>query len=60
MQELLDEDMPDLPEFKAPQEASDISIELQFPSGIADVRPSHFLSIIMLYNYISSVLPSIL
>ena len=37
MQELLDEDMPDLPEFQAPQEQSDISIELQFPSGIADV-----------------------
>ena len=31
-------DMPDLPEYQAPQEQSDISIELQFPSGIADVR----------------------
>ena len=40
VQELLDEDMPDLPEFVAPQEQSDISIELQFPSGIADVRES--------------------
>ena len=38
LQELLDEEMPDLPEFEAPQEHSDISIELQFPSGIADVR----------------------
>ena len=36
-QELLDVDMPDLPEYQAPQEQSDISIELQFPSGIADV-----------------------
>ena len=38
LQELLDVDMPDLPEYQAPQEQSDISIELQFPSGIADVR----------------------
>ena len=32
IQEVLNEDMPDLPEYQAPREESDISIELQFPS----------------------------
>ena len=32
LQEVLDQDMPDLPEYQAPQEDSDISIELQFPA----------------------------
>ena len=36
-QEVLDQDMPDLPEYQAPQEESDISIELQFPS-LGEVR----------------------
>ena len=35
-QEVLDEDMPDLPEYKAPED-SDISIELQFPIAGAEV-----------------------
>ena len=30
-------DMPDLPEDQTPQEDSEISIELQFPVGIAEV-----------------------
>lgn len=36
MQEVLDEDMPDLPEYRAPED-SDISIELQFPSAGGEV-----------------------
>jgi len=34
LQDILDMDMPDLPEDQTPQEDSDISIELQFPIGI--------------------------
>lgn len=36
MQEVLDEDMPDLPEYKAPED-TDISIELQIPTVGAEV-----------------------
>jgi len=32
LQEMLDEDMPELPDYVAPLEETDISIELQFPS----------------------------
>ena len=32
IQDMVDADMPDLPKYTAPNETSDTSIELQFPS----------------------------
>ena len=38
-QDVLNEDMPELREFQPPQpQSSDISIELQIPAGLAEVR----------------------
>ncbi len=45
LQEVLDQDMPDLPVYEAPQEESDISIELQFPS-LGEVRESPLVAIL--------------
>ena len=39
MQDILNEEMPELEEFKPPQpQSSDISIELQIPAGLTEVR----------------------
>ena len=50
MQDILNEEMPELEEFKPPQpQSSDISIELQIPAGLTEVRweirPFSYLSI---------------
>ena len=38
IQDVLNEDMPELPEFQPPQQPeSDVSIELQIPAGLAEV-----------------------
>ena len=41
-QDILDRDMPDLPEFQPPQSTSDVSIELQIPAGLAEVGGHQF------------------
>ena len=39
MQDILNEEMPELEEFQPPQpQSSDISIELQIPAGLTEVR----------------------
>lgn len=55
--------MPDLPEDQTPQEDSEISIELQFPVGIAEVMfisLPPFLSLLPLLSFLSLSLSSLI